>query len=197
MASIGSVTRQISALEITNKKATTAQGSNSNNRLLKQPSQQSVSKLLTKYAAPNPFTNASNKPINSSSLRNPTPTTLPSTNSSSSSIDKIAIKHGHGAHPSIDIGKYDGGLEIDNEKRGEKVYGKAAEDLALDSSVSEYDLVSFLTLSYLILIFSNAGNTLPENGACTSLKWVALSARVSSAACIWSGPNANLGISSL
>ncbi len=196
MASIGSLTRQISALEITNKKTTTAQGSNSNNRLLKQPSQQNVSKLLTKYAAPNPFANASNKPINSSSLRNPTPTTLPSTNSSSSSIEKIA-KHRHGADPSIDIGKYDGGLEIDNEKRGEKVYGKAAEELALDSSVSEYDIVSFLTLAYLILIFSNAGNTPPENGACTSLKWVALSAKVSSAACIWSGPNANLGIFSL
>jgi len=95
----------------------------------------------------------------------------------------------------MDIGKYDGGLEIDNEKRGEKVYGKAAEDLALDSSVSEYDLISFLT--DVVLIFFNAGNTLPENGACTSLKWVALSERVSSAACIWSGPNANLGISSL
>ncbi|KAI6030823.1 kinase-like protein [Pisolithus orientalis] len=38
--------------------------------------------------------------------------------------------------PIINIGKYDGGFEIDNEKRGEKVYGEAADDLALDSSTS-------------------------------------------------------------
>lgn len=38
--------------------------------------------------------------------------------------------------PSIDIGQYDGGLEIENEKRGERVYGEAAEELALDSSTS-------------------------------------------------------------
>lgn len=138
MASIGPLTRQIAALEISNKKATTTQGSNSSNRLLKQPSQQNVSKLLTKYAAPNPFTTTSSKPMNSSSLRNPIPTSLP--NNSSSSIDKISMKHGHGAQPSIDIGQYDGGLEIDNEKRGEKVYGEAAEELALDSSVSKYDI---------------------------------------------------------
>jgi aurora kinase len=46
---------------------------------------------------------------------------------------------GKGAiQPGIDIGRYDGGFEIDDEKRGEKVYGEAAEDLALDSSVSRY-----------------------------------------------------------
>ena len=44
----------------------------------------------------------------------------------------------HTKQPAIDIGKYDGGFEIDNAKRGEKVYGEAAEDLALDSSVSRY-----------------------------------------------------------
>ncbi|KAI5989127.1 kinase-like domain-containing protein [Pisolithus albus] len=38
--------------------------------------------------------------------------------------------------PIVNIGKYDGGFEIDNEKRGEKVYGEAADDLALDSSTS-------------------------------------------------------------
>ena len=36
----------------------------------------------------------------------------------------------------IDIGKYDGGLELDNESRGERVYGQAAEELALNSSLS-------------------------------------------------------------
>ena len=41
----------------------------------------------------------------------------------------------------MDIGQYDGGLEIENEKRGERVYGEAAEDLALDSSISRYRLV--------------------------------------------------------
>ena len=45
---------------------------------------------------------------------------------------KITLK------PNMDIGKYDGGFELDNEKRGEKVYGEAAEALALDSSVSGY-----------------------------------------------------------
>ena len=45
---------------------------------------------------------------------------------------KIALK------PNMDIGKYDGGFELDNEKRGEKVFGEAAEALALDSSVSGY-----------------------------------------------------------
>ena len=38
--------------------------------------------------------------------------------------------------PLVDIGKYDGGLELDNESRGERVYGQAAEDLALNSSLS-------------------------------------------------------------
>ncbi|KAJ7068981.1 kinase-like protein [Mycena belliarum] len=37
---------------------------------------------------------------------------------------------------SIDIGRYDGGLEIENEKRGEVVSGEAAQELALDSSMS-------------------------------------------------------------
>ena len=36
----------------------------------------------------------------------------------------------------IDIGKYDGGFERDNERRGSAVYGEAAEILNLDSSTS-------------------------------------------------------------
>ena len=37
---------------------------------------------------------------------------------------------------SIDLGKYDGGFEAENDKRGSAVFGEAAEILALDSSTS-------------------------------------------------------------
>ncbi|KAF9483364.1 other/AUR protein kinase [Pholiota conissans] len=128
MASVGSVTRQIAAMEISNKKPTPAGSSSIRAPGAKlAPPSGNVTKLLTKYAAPNPFTNASNKPANPSSLRNPVNGTQPSTSS----------KPGHSTKPSIDIGKYDGGLELDNEKRGERVYGEAAEELALDSSTSK------------------------------------------------------------
>ncbi|KAF4617831.1 hypothetical protein D9613_005709 [Agrocybe pediades] len=122
MTSVGSVTRQIAAMEISNKKpgtSTGASGSSLRQPLMKQPSQTNVTKLLTKFAAPNPFPNSTNKPTNPSSLRNP-----------------VSSKPGHATQPSIDIGNYDGGLEIENEKRGERVYGEAAEELALDSSTS-------------------------------------------------------------
>ena len=36
----------------------------------------------------------------------------------------------------VQLGAYDGGLELENESRGEIIYGEAAEELALDSSVS-------------------------------------------------------------
>ncbi|KAG8214699.1 kinase-like protein [Butyriboletus roseoflavus] len=136
MASIGSVTKQIAALEISSKKQANAPPTRPTHS--KQPSQTNVAKLLTKYAPPNPIP----KPVQPSALRNqtnaenrtttPPPPTKPVTK-----------------QPTIDIGKYDGGFEIDNEKRGEKVYGEAAEDLALDSSISrtqptrEWNLNSF------------------------------------------------------
>ena len=124
MASIGSVTKQIAALEISSKKQPNPPPTRPAHS--KQPSQ-TVAKLLTKYAAPNPIP----KPAQPSALRNQTnaenKTTAPP------STTKPVAKP-----PTIDIGKYDGGFEIDNEKRGEKVYGEAAEDLALDSSVSKY-----------------------------------------------------------
>ena len=41
-------------------------------------------------------------------------------------------------HATMDIGTYDGGFEIENEKRGSAVFGKAAELLALDSSRLAY-----------------------------------------------------------
>ncbi|KAG5637980.1 Serine/threonine-protein kinase ark1 [Sphagnurus paluster] len=91
----------------------------------KQPSQSNVSKLLTKFAAPNPFPTKPGHPP--SSLLNPNQTSRqPSPTNASNALKEKGI----------DIGKYDGGLEIDDEKRGQLIYGEAAEDLALDSSVS-------------------------------------------------------------
>lgn len=125
MASIGSVTKQIAALEISSKKQ--ADPPPARPGLSKQSSQSNVAKLLTKYAAPNPVP----KPVKPSALRNQTNTENRTTTPPPPA--KPVAKA-----PTVDIGKYDGGFEIDNEKRGEKVYGEAAEDLALDSSVSRY-----------------------------------------------------------
>lgn len=135
MATIGSVTRQIAALEISNKqnKPTTSTSSRAGHS--KQASQEKVTKLLTKFSAPNPFSNS--KPAQGSSLRHPTnaPNQHAASSSASSSKSNLAKS---AVQPPLDIGTYDGGLETENEKRGEKVYGEAAEELALDSSVSGY-----------------------------------------------------------
>ncbi|KAG9315673.1 kinase-like domain-containing protein [Chiua virens] len=122
MATIKSVTEQIAALEISTKKQDNPPTRPAHT---KQPSQSNVARLLTKYAAPIPVPKSAKPPAlrNQTNAENKATTPLPQT--------KPAAKP-----PSIDIGKYDGGFEIDNEKRGEKVYGEAAEDLALDSSVS-------------------------------------------------------------
>ncbi|KAJ2930891.1 hypothetical protein H1R20_g6177, partial [Candolleomyces eurysporus] len=131
MTSIGSVTKQIAALEISNnKKPTAAAGSSFRPGHSKQPSQTNVAKLLTKFSAPNAFPNGS-KPTQGSSLRHPTT----ATNATQASSSKASASKTQ-TQPPMDIGTYDGGLEADDEKRGEKVYGEAAEDLALDSSVS-------------------------------------------------------------
>jgi len=117
MTSVGAVTRQIAALELSK------QPSSTRSFHPKNPSQSNnVSKLLSKFAAPNPFPNTK-PPHPLSSLRDPTPSNS---------------KKGIFAQKSIDIGSYDGGLEIEDAKRGELVYGEAAEELALDSSVSRY-----------------------------------------------------------
>ncbi|KAF8133910.1 kinase-like protein [Boletus edulis] len=137
MASIGSVTKQIAALEISSSKKQNPQTRPAHS---KQPSQTNVAKLLTKFAAPTPIP----KPAQPSALRNQTNAENKTTAPPSTTKSKPVAKP-----PTIDIGKYDGGFEIDNEKRGEKVYGEAAEDLALDSSVSktqptrEWNLNSF------------------------------------------------------
>ncbi|KAF9465985.1 other/AUR protein kinase [Collybia nuda] len=121
MTSVGSVMKQIAALEISAKSNPVPLSSTSIAKPThsKQPSQTSVAKLLTKFAAPKAFPKS--KPTQPSNLRQ-------ATGEPSSGL---------GANrPAIDIGQYDGGLETDNEKRGEVVHGEAAEDLALDSSIS-------------------------------------------------------------
>ena len=137
MTSINQITRQISALEIYSKPNTagtrppTAQHQ-------KKPSQTqtNVSKLLSKYAAPAPFqpTSTLQKAGSSSSLATKTTATTTTAGSSrgpspAAPPAKPAIDIGR-----IDIGRYDGGFEIENETRGAAVTGEAAEQLALDSS---------------------------------------------------------------
>ncbi|KAJ7671919.1 kinase-like domain-containing protein [Mycena rosella] len=126
MTTIGSVTRQIAALEISGSRPPVSTSSIARPIHTKQPSQDNVAKLLTKFAAPNQHQSQSN-------LAN-LPPPPPSRSATQSSID---------------IGRYDGGLETENEKRGDVVSGEAAVELALDSSLSrtyptqEWSLHSF------------------------------------------------------
>ncbi|KAK7064822.1 kinase-like protein [Favolaschia claudopus] len=121
MTTIGSVTRQIAALEISGSNSRSFAPSSSTARPAhtKQPSQPNVAKLLTKFAAPN--LNASQ-----SSLAGLPPP--PSRKEKEAAAAQQA---------SLDIGRYDGGLELENEERGEVVSGEAAAELALDSSLSQ------------------------------------------------------------
>ncbi|KAF7371049.1 Kinase-like protein [Mycena sanguinolenta] len=119
MVTVG-LTSQMSGLDLSHKPAHTSSFARA------IPSKQlNTAKLLTKFAAPNPYQNQTNL----SGL-------LPSSCSGTT-------------EPAIDIGLYDGGLEAENEKRGDTVTGEAAEDLALDSSLSrtsptqEWSLHSF------------------------------------------------------
>ncbi|KAJ7171714.1 kinase-like protein [Mycena crocata] len=128
MATVGSVTRQIAVLEISGSTSRPAPTSSIARPIhTKQASQPNVAKLLTKFAAPNPH----HTQANLSNLSFP-----PSSRSDTT-------------QPAIDIGRYDGGLEIENEKRGDVVSGDAATELALDSSLSrtyptqEWSLHSF------------------------------------------------------
>ncbi|KAN0114226.1 Protein kinase-like domain containing protein [Russula decolorans] len=136
MANIGAVTRQIAALEISAKQngATKQSRSLQHQKTASQSSQSNVSKLLTKFAAPNPF------PDPKSKAKTATVRTRPANPTHSTAAKQPQPAPAKQAKPSsgreIDIGKYDGGFEIENEKRGEAVEGEAAQDLALDSSVS-------------------------------------------------------------
>ncbi|KAG6845414.1 Serine/threonine-protein kinase ark1 [Tephrocybe sp. NHM501043] len=125
MTSVASLTHRIDRLDLASSSRPTP-AANPRPLLTKQPStgssssQPPVSKLLSKYAAPNPFTKP-NSVVPSSSLRHP--------GQAPKKPAPVAE-----AQSSIDIGTYDGGLEGDDE--GHAVTGEAAETLALDSSVS-------------------------------------------------------------
>ncbi|KAF7289082.1 Kinase-like protein [Mycena chlorophos] len=109
MASVAAVTRQLAAVDLNSTHSQPPL------KHVKQPSQPNVAKLLTKFAAPNPTTGAGAKHAHSSSR--------------SETTSKLATP--------LDIGSYDGGLELENEKRGDVVTGEAAKELALDSSTSK------------------------------------------------------------
>jgi aurora kinase len=129
MATVGSVTRQIAALEISSKQ----NGATKQSRSLHQKttSQTNVSKLLTKFAAPHPFPDTK---VKAASVRTLPP--RPANPTAKQPQPAPASKAKFSSGRELDIGKYDGGFEIENEKRGEAVDGEAARDLALDSSVS-------------------------------------------------------------
>ncbi|CCM05733.1 uncharacterized protein FIBRA_07965 [Fibroporia radiculosa] len=134
MTSVSAIARQLNALEISSKQNTTRPTHQ------KKPSQGSnnVAKLLTKFAAPNPFPSSATVPksTSSSSLKNKQQPPQQRSQEEQSQSESRAPSPPKGlAQPTFDIGRYDGGFEIDNESRGERVYGQAAEDLALDSSV--------------------------------------------------------------
>ncbi|KAF8634166.1 hypothetical protein AX15_001033 [Amanita polypyramis BW_CC] len=130
MTPVNAATRQIAALEISSKNASgTSSGTTPPLSHIKQPSQTNIAKLLTKYAAPNPHPSKFAHPSSSTSSTHQSRTTHGVQPSQSQLVIGVT-------HPGLDIGSYDGGLELENEKRGEKVYGEAAQDLALDSSVA-------------------------------------------------------------
>ena len=99
--------------------------------------QNSVSKLLTKYAKPHPFQPApssqssvvrmaiaSQGPAHQSQIQPSTGRSLPS-------------KEAKAPANTLDIGQYDGGFEAETaEGRGQAVFGEAAKELALDSSLA-------------------------------------------------------------
>ncbi|EPQ54780.1 kinase-like protein [Gloeophyllum trabeum ATCC 11539] len=133
MTTVGSITRQIAALELSAKQNTTA---NKTRPTHQKQGSGNVSKLLTKFAAPNPPTSKSIKPQASNSSISRLPTAGGQVGGKSTKAPTPLSREA--TQPAIDIGKYDGGLEIDEENRGKRVYGEAAEDLALDSSVIEH-----------------------------------------------------------
>ncbi|CAL1713551.1 unnamed protein product [Somion occarium] len=132
MASINSVTRQIAALEISSKPNTTRP--TTTNHQKKSSQDASKIKLLNKYAAPNPFVPTHTK--SSSSVSSVATVKQQVSRPPSPTKPQQKSKPAAPAQPSFDIGKYDGGFELDQESRGGKVYGDAAKELALDSSVS-------------------------------------------------------------
>ena len=110
-----------------------------------QHSSGSMAKLLTKYAAPVPtqHSQGTNAALRMALTTQPTNYThvpkgirpVSSTSNLKSQIPSPKKPTTATKHSQIDIGKYDGGLELENDKRGSAVSGEAALQLALDSSV--------------------------------------------------------------
>ena len=69
----------------------------------------------------------------------------------------------------IQLGAYDGGLELENASRGEIVYGEAAEELALDSSISR--LVANSSRSRSRSCSCPSLDRTPGSGDCLHLIW--------------------------
>ncbi|KAI0265612.1 kinase-like domain-containing protein [Gloeopeniophorella convolvens] len=140
MASIGSVTRQIAALEISAKQNGATKPARPTHQ--KTTSQTGVSKLLTKFAAPHPFPESKSKPLGKTIPKKVASSAQSTTKAAAAPAAAKTTTTTRTPSPpklndgEIDIGRYDGGFEIENEKRGEVVHGEAAEELALDSSVS-------------------------------------------------------------
>ena len=162
MASVGSVTRQIAALEISSKQ----NGATKPPRpLQKTTSQTSVSKLLTKFAAPHPFPDTKSKqtvkavPTRSANTAQSTARPPAPASQKAAAPTRTPSPPKPPSDGELDIGKYDGGFEIENEKRGETVDGEAAQELALDSSVSRSVLLSTVSPPDTHLILSRTRPT--------------------------------------
>jgi len=137
MASIGAVTRQIAALEISAKQ----NGATKPTRPLPQKTvtsgQTNVSKLLTKFNPPHLFPDQRSKSSSRTGPPKPANPTQSTARQPAPASQKAPVPQPKPTSDrELDIGKYDGGFEIENEKRGEAVEGEAAQELALDSSVS-------------------------------------------------------------
>lgn len=162
--SVASLTRQISELDISSKldKPARQLGGTS---LHKSASQTQMSKLLTKYAAPHPHTQNSSATTMSklAAMASQSQLSKQETSTGPPSPGRGATKQG------IDIGHYDGGLELDNEKRGSQVFGEAAEDLALDSSLSKY-VHHTVPSGRFLMSHHRTEHGRRANGACTRSK---------------------------
>lgn len=77
------------------------------------------------------------------------------------SASKVAVQAAGG----IDLGKYDGGFEAENDKRGSAVFGEAAEILALDSSASVQVFYCHRLCSWYIECLSSLASVRLKNGA--------------------------------
>ena len=139
MASINAVTRQIAALEISSKPNTQGTSTGTTRTHTKKPSQNggNVARMLSKFAPPSTTAAGQSKSTAATTVKarpaSPTKTTAPPAPAPAPAPTPAPAAHKPHA---VDIGRYDGGLELDDEKRGTKVTGAAAEELALDSSVA-------------------------------------------------------------